>query len=125
MYAFQPISNILLVTSAEDKNITLALEQAGFKLDVFTDIEKAEECLLTIKPDLILVYSDLANDHGLHFCQIVKNAQINPRPIIVFLVHESNIDERVEVLRAGADDVISYPISGKEIAFRIRDDFGE
>ncbi len=119
MYTFQPISNILLVTSSEDKNITSALEQAGFKLNIFEDLEKAEEHLVAIKPDLILVYSDLASDHGLHFCQTVKNTEINPRPIIVFLVHESNIDERVEVLRAGADDVISYPISGKEIAFRV------
>ncbi len=119
MHSFQPISNILLVTSIEDENITSALNKAGFKLETYYDMEKAENSLKKIKPDLILVYSDLARDHGLHFCQMVKNAEINPRPIIVFLVHESNIDERVEVLRAGADDVISYPISGKELAFRV------
>ena len=119
MVLIQPPSKILLVTSDYDKAVTGSLEQAGFKVEVLKNVSDAEEQIKSIKPDLILLYSNMTGDHGLNFCQQIKAAQINPRPIIVFLVHEDSPDERIEVLRSGADDVISYPISGKEIAFRV------
>jgi len=119
MSSFQAISRILLVSNDEDKTIPKALEQAGFKVEIINSVIEAEDNLSQIKPDLVLLYSDLTGDHGFNFCQHVKSVEINPRPIIVFLVNEANPDERIEVLRAGADDVISYPVSGKEIAFRV------
>jgi diguanylate cyclase (GGDEF)-like protein len=61
----------------------------------------------------------MTGDHGLNFCQQIKTCEVNPRPIIVFLVSEDNPDERIEVLRSGADDAISIPLLGKEIAFRV------
>lgn len=119
MSFFQPTSKILLIGSNEDRTIPTALEQAGFKVEIVEDVHSVEEKLSLVKPDLILLYSDLTGDHGFNFCQQVKSVEINPRPIIVFLVNIANPDERIEVLRAGADDVISYPVSGKEIAFRV------
>src|SRR3989338_1252688 len=115
-----PISTrVLIVTREENQPVMMALEQAGFKVEKVDNITKAENILKSLRPDLILLYSDMTGDHGQHFCTFIKSVEINPRPIIVFLVHEENPDERIEVLRAGADDVISYPISGKEVAFRI------
>ena len=101
------------------KSISLYLEQAGFKVDVAGDISQAENQLKALRPDLLLIHSDMTGDHGLNFCQFVKASEIAPRPIIVFLVDENKPDERIEVLRSGADDAVSYPLSGKEIAFRI------
>lgn len=119
MTLIQPIPKIFLVESDGDKTLASDLRGAGFKVESFGNIFSAEEKLKAIKPDLILLYSNLTGDHGFNFCQLIKTTAINPRPIIVFLVHENNVDERVEVLRSGADDVISYPLSGKEISFRI------
>ena len=119
MSSIQPIPKVLLVSNETDKQISVALERAGFKVEAVEDVSNAESQLKVLKPDLILIYSDMTGDHGLNFCQLVKASEINPRPIIVFLVNENKPDERIEVLRSGADDAISYPISGKEVAFRI------
>lgn len=119
MKSLQPTSRILLIASDEDMTVAGSLEEAGFRVDLYNNLSLAEENLKEIRPDLILLYSNITGDHGFNFCQEVKSSAINPRPIIVFFVHEDKPDERIEVLRAGADDVISYPISGKEIAFRI------
>ena len=119
MNSIKPPSKLVLIANDLSKDISDALEKAGFKIDLFNDVSKAESTIKTIKPDLVLVYSDLTGDHGLNLCQKIRAEEINPRPIIVFLVHEDNPDERIEVLRSGADDVISYPISGKELAFRV------
>ena len=104
--SIKPPSKVVLVSSENDKAIVMAMEQAGFKVEIFNDVSKAEKNLKLIKPNLILVYSNLTNDHGLHFCQLVRDSEINPRPIIVFLVHEENPDERIEVLRVGKRDSV-------------------
>ena len=119
MSNIQPIPKVLLVISEEHKSISSYLEQAGFKTEVVENITKAEARLKTLRPDLLLIHSDMTGDHGFNFCQLVKSSEIAPRRIIVFLVDENKPDERIEVLRSGADDAVSYPLSGKEIAFRI------
>jgi diguanylate cyclase (GGDEF)-like protein len=119
MPSIQPQPKILFISNEESKVISLSLEQAGFKVDVIDNVNSAESNLKLLKPDLILIYSNITSDHGLNFFQTIKGLEINPRPIIVSLVHEDSSDERIEVLRAGADDVISYPMSTKEIAFRV------
>jgi len=119
MNFIQPQSKILLISKKEDNSVFSVLEDVGFRVENLKNVEGAENSLNVLKPDLILLYSEMTGDHGLSFCRLVKAAEINPRPIIVFLIHESNSDEKIEVLRAGADDVISYPVSEKEIAFRV------
>ncbi len=119
MSSIQPTPTILLVISDEYRSTVESLEQAGFKIEVVNKVSEAENRLKILKPDLLLVHSDMTGDHGLNFCQVVKSSGIAPRPIIVFLVDENKPDERIEVLRSGADDAISFPMSGKEIAFRI------
>lgn len=119
MTSIQPTTKVLLLANEDDKAFSEALIQAGFKLEIAGTVIEAERNLNSYRPDLILVYGNMTGDHGLNFCTQVKNTEINPRPIVVFLVDENNADEKIEVLRAGADDVISYPVSGKEIVFRV------
>lgn len=119
MTNIHPALKVLFISSEEYKYISSELEQAGFKVRCADSISIAERSLKELKPDLTLIFADITGDHGANFFTQVKSSEINPRPIMVSLVHENNPEERIEVLRAGADDVISYPISGKELAFRI------
>lgn len=115
----QPTTRVLLVASEEYSGIADHLAEVDFKVEHVNSIENAEKLIGETKFDLILAFNDLAGDHGLTFCTHVRSTQINPRPIIVFVVDENKPEEKIEVLRAGADDAISYPISPKEIMFRV------
>ena len=97
MSNIQPTPKVLLVISDEQVSVSLPLEQAGFKVEIVDSISKAENQLKILKPDLLLIHSDMTGDHGLNFCQFVKSSEISPRPIIVFLVDENSPDERIEV----------------------------
>lgn len=119
MVSILPKPVILCVSSSSDNLIIQELKKADFQVEQVESILEAEEKVVQIRPALILVDSNVTGDHGLSFCDFIKHANLNPRPIIVFLVDENKPDERIEVLRAGADDAISYPVSGKEIAFRV------
>lgn len=115
----KPTTCILLVAGGEYSKIAKGLAYADFRIEQVSSIDEAEELIKSMKFDLLLVFSELSGDHGLSFCTRVRAIQINPRPIIVFLVDENKPEEKIEVLRAGADDVISYPLSDKEIMFRV------
>ena len=117
--SIHPQTRILLVTNDDFVDIVTHLEKAEFKIEKVNNIVAAEEAMKRLKFDLILIFNETAGDHGLNFCRYVREIQINPRPIIVFLVGEDRPEEKIEVLRAGADDAISFPVSGKEIAFRV------
>ena len=117
--SIQPQTRILFIASDGFVDIVAHLEKAEFKVEKVNRIDAAEKAMKELKFDLILVLSETAGDHGLNFCRYVRGLEINPRPIIVFLVGEDRPEEKIEVLRAGADDVISLPVSGKEIAFRV------
>jgi len=118
MNSLQPPAKVLFIGNPENE-VTRALEQAEFRVDIVKDVKIPQEKLKMLRPDLIIVSGNMTSDHGLSFCSLVKSVQIIPRPVIVFLVDEEKSDEKVEVLRAGADDVITFPVSGKEIAFRV------
>lgn len=117
--SIQPQTRLLFVTNNGCVDIVTNLEKAEFKIEKVSNINAAKEAMKKLKFDLILVFSAIASDHGLNFCRYVRSLQITPRPIIVFLVEEDKPEEKIEVLRAGVDDVISFPVSGKEIAFRV------
>lgn len=119
MRSLQPPTRVLYIANDLNDKIVSHLERADFQVEKVSSIQEAEKSLKEIKFDLILASSEMSSDHGLSFCSYVRGVQFNPRPIIVFLVSETKPEEKIEVLRAGADDVISYPVSGKEIAFRV------
>ena len=77
MNSIQPTSKILFVSAEENSAISTALESVGFKVELVNDIESAESALKKIKPDLILLFTDMTGDHGLNFCSQARAAQIN------------------------------------------------
>src|SRR3989338_1525080 len=101
MNSLQPPAKVLFIGNPENE-VTRALEQAEFRVDIVKDVKIPQEKLKMLRPDLIIVSGNMTSDHGLSFCSLVKSVQIIPRPVIVFLVDEEKSDEKVEVLRAGA-----------------------
>ncbi|MBI1857847.1 MAG: response regulator [Candidatus Melainabacteria bacterium] len=114
----QPPTKVLVISS-DKEDLVLHLYETGFNVETASNVSEAERLIQETKFDLILVLSELAGDHGVGFCNYIRSLQISPRPIIVFLIDENKPEEKIEVLRAGADDAVSYPISSKELMFRV------
>lgn len=70
------------------------------------------------EPDLILISDSIDSDLS-DYCKKIRALTYDTRPIIVALSKSDDINDKLEVLKSGADDFISEPIMNEEFMMRI------
>ncbi|HEX8391271.1 MAG TPA: response regulator, partial [Longimicrobium sp.] len=78
------------------------------------------ETLESASPDLVLLDVDMPSVSGLELCRVLRNDPRWQSVPIVFLTARTDADTVAAVFRAGADDFVSKPFVGPELAARIR-----
>ena len=77
-------------------------------------------CFLSEKePDLVLV-SDSIEENISDFIKEIRGNNKNLRPVIIVLSKSSHLQDKIDILNAGADDFISEPINTAEFLARIQ-----
>lgn len=114
--------NILLVDD-DIRNIRLLkgiLYSEPYHLHVAQNGTQALQMVEANPPDLILLDIMMPDINGFEVCRTIKS---NPRlriiPI-VFVTALSEVSDRIEAMRAGADDFLSKPIDATELIVRVR-----
>ncbi|NDJ16872.1 response regulator [Myxacorys almedinensis] len=95
-----------------------ALMQQHYIVDIATDGETAWSLLQTVPYDLILLDLMLPKLNGLELCQRIRS-QGSSMPIL-FLTAKNTIDDKVLGLDAGADDYLTKPVGVREVTARLR-----
>jgi DNA-binding response OmpR family regulator len=95
------------------------LKHNGFSLDYVTDGESGQKRIELYHDDYNLVLLDLMlpKRNGLEVCKNVRDLGITV-PIII-LTAKDNINDKVALFEAGADDYLVKPFSFKELIARI------
>ena len=70
------------------------------------------------EPDLILI-SDSIDSNLSDYCKKIRALTYDTRPIIVALSKSDDINDKLDVLKSGADDFISEPIMNEEFIMRM------
>ena len=96
-----------------------ALEKTGAKIHAVASFEEANELLSFLHPDLILLSADLSDGEGRLYCQQIRATLTQPRPVLVLMESSVDVNDRIRSFKYGADDVLSEPIDGNELAFRV------
>lgn len=96
--------------SLSDKDIQIKI--SGSIKDGLLDIQ-------TLEPDMIII-SDSITEPLAEFCERIRVLTYNIRPIIIALSKSDNLEDKIKVLEAGADDYISEPVNFKEFQTRIK-----
>lgn len=99
------------------ENLRFGLEAESFAVDVAEDGEKGSYIARTNEYDLIILDNKLPKKTGPEVCEDLRKIGKNT-PIILLSV-ESEVNEKVKLLRAGADDYVTKPFSFKELLARI------
>jgi len=112
------------VLAVDDDPKILALLQSllrpwGLKVTVLTDPRQFWETLADVQPDLLILDVEMPEINGIELCKIVRGEPRWSELPIVFLTVHDDADIVNQVFAAGADDFVSKPIVGPELAVRI------
>lgn len=98
------------------------LEKTGSKVHAVTSFEEANELLSFLHPDIIILPNQLdgvTTGDGRLYCQQIRATLAPPRPVLVLLHPSTDVTERINAFRYGADDVLGDPIDKNELAIRV------
>jgi DNA-binding response OmpR family regulator len=114
-----PRPKILLVD--DDRGLvdmlSMALEDAGFRVAVAHDGKQGWQRFCDSLPDLVVLDLLMPELDGLGLCQRIREAHTTP---IVMLTSRDEEMDKVVGLEMGADDYVTKPFSTRELVARIR-----
>ena len=93
------------------------LNENNFLVTTSNSAENAEEKILVIKFDLIVLDVMMAGKSGLEFIKDNKSKINTP---IILLTAKGEVEDRVGGLEIGADDYLPKPFEPKELTLRIK-----
>lgn len=114
--------HLLLVDDDEPAAAALAerLRDAGFVVDVATDVPDALARLAAAPYACVLTELELRPLSGLDLCRALRaDARTADLPVVVVSRRGDEID-RVVAFEVGADDYVVKPVSARELALRVR-----
>lgn len=109
-----------------DDDVTLSavvkeiLTDRGFEAVVANSGDEGIALAKDFKPDLILLDVMLPDFDGYTLCRVFRQAKNTAQVPIIMLTAKDKTEERIAGLRTGADDYISKPFNGEELAERIK-----
>ncbi len=114
-------SSVLVIDDDPDlMNVVSAmLRAAGFAVAGAYSAEEAFDSLRASLPSLIVLDWNLPGMNGLDFCRRLRREKSFSRLPVLFLTAHSSTQDVVAAFAAGADDFVSKPFRGPELAARV------
>ena len=104
----------------DDKNIQdllqLYLEKEGYAVTVANDGGQGLTKFRAIKPDLVLLDVMMPVMNGWDVCKAIRAESRTP---VIMLTAKGELDDKINGLKAGADDYITKPFEMRELIARI------
>jgi DNA-binding response OmpR family regulator len=112
--------NFLVVEDHPDIAVNIAsyLERKGHHADCAADAMTGLQLALTRELDAIILDVMLPGMDGLTFCRKLREESKRDTPVIMLTARDA-VQDRVEGLRAGADDYLVKPFSLEELEARL------
>lgn len=111
---------ISVLVIEDDRNIAellqLYLEKEGYAVTVAGDGLQGVEKFRAIHPDLVLLDIMLPGLDGWEVCKRIRQESRCP---VIMLTAKSEVDDKIQGLKTGADDYITKPFEMKEVLARI------
>lgn len=96
------------------------LTDRGFEVIAANTGDDGLKLVKEYKPDLILLDVMLPDFDGYTLCRVFRQSKNTATIPIIMLTAKDKTDEKIAGLRTGADDYISKPFNGDELAERIK-----
>ncbi len=100
--------------------VSLTLKAEGFEVLTADNAAEGLRCIQADAPDLVILDVMMPGMSGLEMCRRIRESAETADLPVIMLTARSEVADRVEGLRLGADDYISKPASPAEVAARVR-----
>ena len=116
------VAEILVVDDDRDvaQSIELALRRHGFRVVLAHSGVEALKLLRRYRPDLVLLDVLMPGMSGIEVCRRLRADENTAEMPIIFLTARGQERDRIEGLRAGADDYLSKPFNLEELILRVK-----
>jgi DNA-binding response OmpR family regulator len=116
------MSEILVVDDDRDvaQSIELSLRRRGFRVTLAHSGVEALKTLRRYRPDLVILDILMPGMSGLEVCRHLRADPNTVELPIIFLTARSQEQDRIDGLRAGADDYLSKPFNLEELLLRVK-----
>lgn len=101
------------------KLMKLSLAAEGFEVVAAQDAQEGLRAIQTERPGLILLDIMMPDIDGVEMCRLLRSQPDTADIPIIFLTAKTQLDDKIEGLRAGADDYITKPADPREVVARV------
>jgi DNA-binding response OmpR family regulator len=116
------MSEILVVDDDRDvaQSIELSLRRRGYRVMLAHSGVEALKTLRRYRPDLVILDILMPGMSGLEVCRHLRTDPNTVELPIIFLTARGQEQDRIDGLRAGADDYLSKPFNLEELLLRVK-----
>jgi len=116
------MSEILVVDDDRDvaQSIELSLRRRGFRVTLAHSGVEALKTLRRYRPDIVILDILMPGMSGLEVCRHLRTDPNTVELPIIFLTARGQEQDRIDGLRAGADDYLSKPFNLEELILRVK-----
>jgi DNA-binding response OmpR family regulator len=119
-----PVVSPCILIVDDDRRILELLEIAfaahGFLVLTAPDGDAAIKCVLTERPDLIVLDVRLPKKSGLEVCEWLRRDPDDPSVPVIMVSAVADVETRLQAFTRGADDYLTKPFSPKELIARVK-----
>ncbi len=116
------MSEILVVDDDREvaQSIELSLRRRGFRVTLAHSGVEALKTLRRYRPDIVILDILMPGMSGLEVCRYLRTDPNTSDLPIIFLTARGQEQDRIEGLRAGADDYLGKPFNLEELILRVK-----
>jgi len=119
-----PVAAPCVLLVDDDRRILELLEIAfaahGFRVLTALEGDAAIRCVLTERPDLLVLDVRLPKKSGLEVCEWLRRDPDDPSVPVIMVSAVADVETRLQAFTRGADDYLTKPFSPKELIARVK-----